>query len=68
MRRSDELGRRTDVYFEKGSLVMWRWLGFDRFFPPGSLEQPPQKALRGCASVCPITVKIEAYIYSIYIL
>ncbi|GBE78010.1 WD40-repeat-containing domain protein [Sparassis latifolia] len=35
------------VYYENGTVVIWRWLGFDRFFPPG---RPLQKVMRGCAS------------------
>lgn len=36
------------IYEEAGTLVLWRWLGFDRFFPP---NVPYQRVLRGCASV-----------------
>lgn len=39
----------NDVYEEPGTLVVWRWLGLDRFFPPG--VEYHQKILRGCASV-----------------
>lgn len=38
----------NDVYEEPGTLVVWRWLGLDRFFPPG--VEYHQKILRGCAS------------------
>lgn len=31
-------------------VVVWRWLGFDRFFPP---DKPFQKVVRGVASVRP---------------
>lgn len=41
-----------DTYLESGTLSIWRWLGIDRFFPPGYDDEPPrQGALRGCASV-----------------
>lgn len=46
MRRRDDIPE--DIYEEAGTLVLWRWLGFDRFFPPNA---PYQKVLRGCASV-----------------
>ncbi|KAL4242151.1 WD40/YVTN repeat-like-containing domain superfamily protein [Abortiporus biennis] len=36
-----------DIYYEEGTIVIWRWLGFERFFPP---DKPPQPNLRGCAS------------------
>jgi len=45
MRQRDDIP--DDIYFEAGTLVLWRWLGFDRFFPPNI---PYQKVLRGCAS------------------
>jgi len=45
MRRNED---KEDVYFEDGTIAIWRWLGFDRFFPP---DQPkPSKVMRGCAS------------------
>lgn len=47
MRRRNDVPE--NVYEEPGTLVVWRWLGLDRFFPPG-LEYT-QKILRGCASV-----------------
>jgi hypothetical protein len=46
MRRNPEVSE--DMYLEEGTMVLWRWLGMDRFFPPG---QPSQAVLRGCASV-----------------
>ncbi|GLB36097.1 putative WD domain, G-beta repeat [Lyophyllum shimeji] len=36
-------------YLEPGQLVVWRWLGLNRFFPPGR-EDVRQDVLRGCAS------------------
>lgn len=36
------------LYEEPGTLVLWQWLGLDRFFPP---NLPYQTILRGCASV-----------------
>lgn len=32
----------------RDKVVLWRWLGFDRFFPPG---KPDQEIKRGVASV-----------------
>lgn len=37
------------VHTEPGELVIWRWLGIDRFFPPDK-EDVSQDLLRGCAS------------------
>lgn len=41
--------KQENVYFTDGTIVIWRWLGFDRFFPPD--QQKPSKVMRGCASV-----------------
>lgn len=42
-------GQKEDVYLADGTIVIWRWLGFNRFFPA---DQPkPSKVMRGCASV-----------------
>lgn len=38
---------REDLYEEEGTVVVWRWLGYDRFFPPG---MTPMKHFRGVAS------------------
>ena len=40
---------RDDLYFEDGTIAIWRWLGFDRFFPAS--RPKPAKLMRGCASV-----------------
>lgn len=45
MRRN---GDRNDLYFEDGTVAIWRWLGFDRFFP--ATRPRPSKVMRGCAS------------------
>ncbi|KAI6162141.1 hypothetical protein EDD17DRAFT_1580145 [Pisolithus thermaeus] len=45
MRRN---GDRNDLYFEDGTITIWRWLGFDRFFP--ATRPRPSKVMRGCAS------------------
>ncbi|RPD82467.1 WD40 repeat-like protein [Lentinus tigrinus ALCF2SS1-7] len=36
-----------DTYWEDGTVVVWQWLGFNRFFPPDKI---PQKVMRGTAS------------------
>ncbi|TFK94458.1 WD40 repeat-like protein [Polyporus arcularius HHB13444] len=36
-----------DTYWEDGTVGVWQWLGFNRFFPPGKI---PQKVMRGTAS------------------
>ncbi|KZT02634.1 WD40 repeat-like protein [Laetiporus sulphureus 93-53] len=38
---------KDEIYEENGTVVIWQWLGFNRFFPPGKL---PSKVMRGCAS------------------
>lgn len=47
-----------DIYRDPGTLVLWKWLGFNRFFPPDRF--PPKEVnerlkpeFRGCASVSP---------------
>ncbi|KAH8100653.1 WD40 repeat-like protein [Cristinia sonorae] len=42
-----QFGTIDSFYEEPGSVVIWRWLGFDRFFPPG---KPRQVVTRSCAS------------------
>ena len=58
-------GAKNDFWFEEGTMVIWRWLGVDRFFPPGHLIA---KVLRGCASVGPygrtIPVLINLTVFS----
>lgn len=48
----DKHDKRT--YIEAGELVIWRWLGVDRFFRAHEFEQNPEAifSLRGCSSVC----------------
>jgi len=41
---------KKDTYLEAGELIIWRWLGVDRYFPPGYEDKPPT-VLRGCSSV-----------------
>ncbi|KAI0048364.1 WD40 repeat-like protein [Auriscalpium vulgare] len=49
MRKQDEPNPIYKTWDEGGSIVVWRWLGLDRFFPA---NKPPGEApLRGCASV-----------------
>ncbi|KAI0735080.1 WD40 repeat-like protein [Earliella scabrosa] len=45
MRRDHE--DRDDTYYEEGTVAVWQWLGFNRFFPLGKI---PQKVMRGTAS------------------
>ncbi|KAH7883532.1 WD40-repeat-containing domain protein [Phlebopus sp. FC_14] len=45
MRRDN---RKDDLYLEDGTFTVWRWLGFDRFFPPD--QHSPAKVMRGCSS------------------
>lgn len=39
-----------NTYLEPGELVVWRWLGLNRFFPPDQ-QDVRQTVLRGIASV-----------------
>ncbi|THH16816.1 hypothetical protein EW146_g3895 [Bondarzewia mesenterica] len=43
MRREES----DEWYEEPGTMVLWKWLSTDRFFPP---NQPFQEVLRGCAA------------------
>ncbi|KAF8445884.1 WD40-repeat-containing domain protein [Boletus edulis BED1] len=45
MRRN---GQKENIYLADGTIAIWRWLGFDRFFPPNT--QKPSNVMRGCAS------------------
>lgn len=40
-------GRKDDTYYEDGTVTIFRWIGFDRFFPAG---QEIGKVFRGCTS------------------
>jgi polycomb protein EED len=44
-----------DTYTVPGEIVVWKWLGLNRFFPPLydelRAQGKPQSILRGCASV-----------------
>lgn len=40
-------GRKDDVYYEDGTVTIFRWIGLDRFFPAG---QTIGKVFRGCSS------------------
>jgi len=46
MRTANQLN--LSLYTTPGTVVLWRWLGFDRFFPPGVSFH---RKLRGCATV-----------------
>ncbi|CCL99018.1 uncharacterized protein FIBRA_01027 [Fibroporia radiculosa] len=39
--------KREVIYEENGTIVVWQWLGFNRYLPPGKTMQ---KLMRGCAS------------------
>ncbi|KAG7450573.1 WD40 repeat-like protein [Guyanagaster necrorhizus] len=41
------IGNKT-TYNEPGTIVLWRWLSLNRFFP--ATKPPDQEVLRGCAS------------------
>ena len=41
------------TYLVPGELIIWRWFGIDRFFPPDQGEVSPN-VLHGCSSVCAI--------------
>jgi polycomb protein EED len=40
-------GRKDDIYYEDGTVTIFRWIGFDRFFPAG---KKIGKVFRGCSS------------------
>ncbi|KAG2154785.1 WD40-repeat-containing domain protein [Suillus clintonianus] len=47
MRRHD---RKDDIYHEDGTVTIFRWIGFDRFFPAGSEPSSSAQVFRGCSS------------------
>jgi polycomb protein EED len=47
MRRNND--GKKEIYYEDGTVTIFRWIGFDRFFPPG--QDKFAKVLRGCSSV-----------------
>jgi polycomb protein EED len=51
LREKPDIEDAKETYLEAGTLTIWRWLGIDRFFPPGHDEEHRQEVLRGCASV-----------------
>ena len=50
MRTFPDDPRDTSMYLVPGELVIWRWFGIDRFFPPNQEEVSPN-ILHGCSSV-----------------
>ncbi|KXN83867.1 Coatomer subunit alpha [Leucoagaricus sp. SymC.cos] len=53
--RTDPLNyEKKDTYLVPGEIVVWQWLGLNRFFPPRydelRAQGKPQSVLRGCAS------------------
>ncbi|KAJ3507856.1 hypothetical protein NLJ89_g6071 [Agrocybe chaxingu] len=49
MRVAPEDPNNKATYLEPGELIIWRWLGLNRFFPPGYEDTLPL-VLRGCSS------------------
>ncbi|KAH0838264.1 hypothetical protein J3R83DRAFT_6520 [Lanmaoa asiatica] len=49
-------GQKENVYHADGTIAIWRWLGFDRFFPPN--QQKPSKVMRGCASAWSLSPEV----------
>ena len=47
---SQEDPSESELICGPGTLVLWKWLGLRRFFPPGVEEFPA--VLRGCNAVC----------------
>lgn len=53
MRANPNDAQDKSTYIDPGELIIWRWLGIDRFFPPPSpAEEEPPNVLHGCSSVC----------------
>ncbi|TFK57016.1 hypothetical protein OE88DRAFT_1730442 [Heliocybe sulcata] len=48
--RADKDDKESATYETEGTLAVWRWLGVDRFFPPGFEDAAAQRVKRGCAS------------------
>jgi len=49
MRKYPYDAQNKETYLEQGELIIWRWLGVDRYFPPNHEGVPPT-VLRGCSS------------------
>lgn len=49
MRNSPDNPRDNSTYLVPGELIIWRWFGIDRFFPPDQEEASPN-VLHGCSS------------------
>ena len=49
MRTNPNDAQDKSTYLDPGELIVWRWLGIDRFFPP---NQKGANVLHGCSSVC----------------
>lgn len=55
MRTSPDNPQDKSTYLVPGELIIWRWLGFDRFFPPNQEadeKEASSNILHGCSSVC----------------
>ncbi|TFK30321.1 hypothetical protein FA15DRAFT_751381 [Coprinopsis marcescibilis] len=50
MRKEPGSNKRKETYFEPGQMAVWRWLGMNRFFPPGFEDKQRDMPLRGCVS------------------
>lgn len=59
-----------DTYMVPGEIVVWTWLGLDRFFPPLyddlKAEGRSQTVLRGCASVCDLQFPTHRVMLTVY--
>ena len=51
MRTSPNNPEDKSTYLVPGELIIWRWFGINRFFPPDQEEASPN-VLHGCSSVC----------------
>lgn len=61
----NEINGNRNTHPVPGEIVVWRWLGLDRFFPPlydnMRADGQTQGVLRGCASVSSYPVIIDDY-------
>ncbi|KAI0082300.1 WD40 repeat-like protein [Panus rudis PR-1116 ss-1] len=53
---------RERLYQAPGTIAVWRWLGFDRYFPPNKI---PPRNMRGCASVSTVPHFIHSEFFKV---
>lgn len=60
MRTFPDNPQNKSTYLVPGEVIIWRWFGIDRFFPPGQ-EEVSHNVLHGCSSVCTFLINTLRY-------